>query len=548
MQFLLIEGLLVLAALTAASPTSRRATDHVTHEKRHQLPVVWAKREKVDGRAVLPLRIGLKQRNLDRADELLDQSGDYAQHWTPRQIADMFAPSQEVVDSVRAWLAESGIDPRRIGVSESRSWISVNATVAEVESLIQTDYHVYEHSSGHLHVASGSYSVPAYLSAEHIDFIMPTLHFDAKRCREDIGQNTGTLAKLGPQTGMSKIIKKLEDCDTQIVPDCLRALYHLPPGTPAQPGNSCGIVEYTPQSYHPADLDLFFANLSKKEVGDRPILDSIDGGTIQQNLTDPNLFVESALDLEYAMALVYPQTVMLYQVGDMLGGGSFNNFLDALDGSYCTYEGGDDPVQDGVYPDPAPGGYKGPADCGTSKATNVISTSYGYNEAELTPVYQMRQCYEYMKLGLHGVTVLYSSGDYGVAGNGGICVGTNGTQINGTSGHFNPSFPGTCPYITAVGATQVLTGTNILQDLANKVQPEVACETRIRSGGGFSNGPVGFLNPALYAHPDVLNNVIRGANPGCGTAGFAVAPGWDHVTGLRTPNFPRMLDLFLGLP
>jgi tripeptidyl-peptidase I len=96
--------------------------------------------------------------------------------------------------------------------------------------------------------------------------------------------------------------------------------------------------------------------------------------------------VESNFDLSWAMALVgKEQTVTLYQVGDpvelqlrplsipallavmgrdvdiIFAGASFNNFLDALDGSYCTFEGGDDPSSglDGVYPDPLPGGYKG---------------------------------------------------------------------------------------------------------------------------------------------------------------------------------------------
>ena len=72
------------------------------------------------------------------------------------------------------------------------------------------------------------------------------------------------------------------------------------------------------------------------------------------------------------------QKVTLYQVGDVIGSscsffsslscdvdgftadGSFNNFLDALDRSFCTFEGGNDPTVDGIYPDPAPGGYKGP--------------------------------------------------------------------------------------------------------------------------------------------------------------------------------------------
>jgi len=100
------------------------------------------------------------------------------------------------------------------------------------------------------------------------------------------------------------------------------------------------------------------------------------------------------------MTLVNPQKVTLYQTGDFVEGASFNNFLDAIDGSYCTFEGGDDPTQDATYPDPLPGGYTGPENCGGFAATKVISTSYGYNEADLTPAYEQRQCAEYMKLGL----------------------------------------------------------------------------------------------------------------------------------------------------
>jgi tripeptidyl-peptidase-1 len=192
-------------------------------------------------------------------------------------------------------------------------------------------------------------------------------------------------------------------------------------------------VEYTPQAYLPADLDMFFRNYSPSQVGERPILKSIDGGFLQTETESFDLNGESDLDLEYGMSLVYPQKVTLYQTGDYVEGASFNNFLDALDASYCTYDGGDDPTQDGVYPDTFGSGfgaYEGPEACGGFAATNVISTSYGYNEADLTPFYEMRQCHEYLKLGLQGVTFLYSSGDYGVAGNGGQCIDPATGQYN----------------------------------------------------------------------------------------------------------------------
>jgi subtilase family serine protease len=65
-------------------------------------------------------------------------------------------------------------------------------------------------------------------------------------------------------------------------------------------------------------------------------------------------------------------------------------------------------------------------DCGTFTPAKVISTSYGYNEADLTPAYTSRQCTEYAKLGMMGVTFVYSSGDNGVAGNGGLCLNPDG--------------------------------------------------------------------------------------------------------------------------
>ncbi|KAK3071726.1 hypothetical protein LTR53_008121 [Teratosphaeriaceae sp. CCFEE 6253] len=655
MHFSLFISASALATAVLASPV---AIPHSLHEKRYELPSGWAKRETLDRRAILPMKVGLAQGNLDRGAEWLDEvsiptSSMYGKHWTAKEIAAAFAPSDETVDAVKLWLTSAGIHGPRIKQSQSLSWLEFNATVDEAEELLKTKYHVYEHETGQPHVACDEYSIPAHLR-EHIDLVYPTVHFDAKikprdntadiETRELVpGRHKGTGGPgWGPPGGGWRMPHKhrptndLANCDMYITPDCLRALYKFPVNYKANPKNSYGIVEYTPQAYVPGDLDLFFANFSKRAIGERPILDSIDGGVVQQTDTGFGYNGESDLDLEYAMTLVYPQPVTLYQVGDLVEGASFNNFLDAIDGSYCTYQGGDDPTQDGIYPDPYdPSGYQGPENCGGFAATKVISTSYAYNEADLTPFYEMRQCHEYMKLGMMGVSVLYSSGDYGVAGNRGQCIATpsgavNTTYNNGTTGRFNPSFPGTCPYVTAVGATQVKNNTDIKKALATGTQPEEACETVIYSGGGFSNvfplpsyqasavkgffanhlppytsaqynnsqqtrgfpdlsanganyvvaidgnfslvfgtsasapttgsiltlinqarlnkgkSSIGFINPVLYAHPNILNDITEGGNQGCGTPGFESTTGWDPVTGLGTPNYPKMLDLWVN--
>jgi tripeptidyl-peptidase-1 len=503
---------LITAALAAttvfASPII--SNSNVVHEKRDVLPPGWNKRSELSRRALLPMKIALAQNNLEKGGDWLHEVSDpdserYGKHWTAKDIAEAFAPSDDTISAVKAWLASHNIGEDRIKHGQSMGFLQFDASVDEAENLLNTKYNVYEHSeSKQPHVACEEYSIPAHLS-EHVDFITPTVHFDSIVKRHDKRQaldkraitpgvekslglpGSPSLPKQGATMDGADIQKRLRYCNTQVTPDCLRALYDFQHGHLALKKNAYGIVEYTPQAYVPSDLDKFFRQFAQKAVGERPVLDSIDGGVVQQTNMSFGYNGESDLDLEYAMSLVYPQNVVLYQVGDLVEGASFNNFLDAIDGSYCTFRGGDSKQQDAVYPDPLPGGYKGPENCGGFAATKVISTSYSYNEHDLTPFYERRQCAEYLKLGLMGVSVLYSSGDYGVAGNGGQCIAADGTYNNGKSGRFNPSFPGTCPWITSVGATQVKPHISLPNAIASGTEPEKACETVIYSGGGFSN-------------------------------------------------------------
>ena len=41
-------------------------------------------------------------------------------------------------------------------------------------------------------------------------------------------------------------------------------------------------------------------------------------------------------------------------------------------------------------------------------------------------------------------------------------------------------------------------------------------------------GPVGFVQPVLYSHPEVFHDITEGNNPGCGTRGFSAVSGWDR--------------------
>lgn len=63
-------------------------------------------------------------------------------------------------------------------------------------------------------------------------------------------------------------------------------------------------------------------------------------------------------------------------------------------------------------------------------------------------------------------------------------------------------------------------------------------------------GPVGFINPALYLfEKEVMSDITDGFNEGCGISpAFLATPGWDATTGLGTPDFEKLLSLFMKLP
>ena len=61
--------------------------------------------------------------------------------------------------------------------------------------------------------------------------------------------------------------------------------------------------------------------------------------------------------------------------------------------------------------------------------------------------------------------------------------------------------------------------------------------------------PLGFLNPLFYKNAAAFNDITTGTQGGCGSAGgFPVRAGWDPVTGLGTPNFPKLLAVVMALP
>ena len=203
-------------------------------------------------------------------------------------------------------------------------------------------------------------------------------------------------------------------------------------------------------------------------------------------------------------------------------------------------------------------------------------------------------CNAYMMLGALGTSILFASGDGGVAG----------TQSQSCV-TFIPTFPSGCPFVTSVGATIRIPETaasfssggfsNIFATPNYQASAVASYLTFLgttnsgkfnTSGRGFPDlsaqgnnveiivgglagtvsgtscsSPIfasviallndelaaagqrslGFLNPFLYSTgASALNDITTGSNPGCNTNGFPATVGWDPVTGLGTPNYAAL--------
>lgn len=643
---------LLLAALVAGTLAIPTPDTSIVHEKRSGNHADKAAR--IRGDAVIPLRIALSQSNLDSAySKLMDvshpESADYGKHWTVEEVDATFAPSDSSVSTVKDWLIANGIAGDSMSTSRSGGWLAVDLPASQAELLLNTEFHEFESSKdGSIRIGCDSYNLPQHV-AKHVDFIRPGVTLSppmskntVKRSKfgrsEAIQKRQFRWRPEGPASSAFSNDTGLSHCGTSITPDCIKAMYGIPDATISaeqDPANYMGLYE-TGDVYAQKDLNAFFAKYAPQvPKGTHPTLNSVDGAAAPVGVTNSKNMGESDIDMDMIYSLIYPQAITLYQASTKYPSADdtyiwIDNFLDAIDGSFCNLA------------------EKSQLQCGVYDLARVTSISYDSPEFAETAARQQRACNEIMKLGLQGKTVVVSSGDYGVAShpasdtNG--CADASGDSEATNGDVFQPQFPATCPYVLAVGGTQ-LNANQTFRDSESVMNPPtkglaLGVGATFSSGGGFANyfdapdyqsdalsgyfsssdpgyayydssniggnggvynrggrgipdvsangaffttfnqgkqtkfygtslaaplwgslitlineercaagkSPVGFINPALYQHPEVFTDIISGSNPGCNTEGFPAVAGWDPSTGLGTPKYQSLLDAMMSLP
>ena len=167
----------------------------------------------------------------------------------------------------------------------------------------------------------------------------------------------------------------------------------------------------------------------------------------------------------------------------------------------------------------------------------TFSSSGGRSNYFSTPNYQKSTVNTYFKDHDTGYPTYIYNGKQSVGANGGFYAsgGRAFPDVSANGAHF-PMFVGG-EFTPGEGGTSM--STPIWASIITMINQQRSCHGK---------GPVGFINPVIYKHPEVFNDITTGTAPGCGTAGFPVCEGWDAVTGLGTPNYPKLLKVFLDLP
>lgn len=219
-----------------------------------------------------------------------------------------------------------------------------------------------------------------------------------------------------------------------VTPQLINTLYDVRNNTGSK-RTSQGVYEAIGQSYSPSDLTYFqnFFNLPLEEV-------AVDINGHKSDLDcrrNPNNCVEANLDVQYLMAISQNVPTTYY------------------------YWSGQDFMLDWITEVSK-----------LSSPPSVISISYGADESLLPASYIDSFNIIAMKLGVRGITIVVSSGDDGA-------LSTHARKNPMLCG-YQPSFPASSPFVTAVGGTSG----------PEKGDIEVACQGdkhgSITTGGGFS--------------------------------------------------------------
>ncbi|PQE06032.1 tripeptidyl-peptidase 1 precursor protein [Rutstroemia sp. NJR-2017a BBW] len=487
----------VLAAQSAVASAVIRSRTSYAVKERHNVPRKWKRVARAPSEGIINLNIALKQSQFEELERHLYEVSNpsherYGNHLSIDEVNSLVKPSTKTLDFAHEWLADNGIDASSLTYSGAKDWIHLTIPVKDAERLLDTEYHVYEHEDGSQLIRTPSWSLPAHLH-KHVDAIQPTTSFFRSAPRSSFEKKDAHVAPrhnnviegdgftpAGYSTPKNSTLAAI--CDVAAVsPECFSVLYGTKGYKPKVPGkNKIGFNNFLGEIPIRPDDALFLLKYRPEAVCSAYQYDmiSISNGPIQNTSLTPaqatsGISKEANLDLQAITGISWPTPITAYSTG---GSPPFNP-------SAGTDTNTNEPYGDWLS-----------YILNQTDIPQVISTSYGDEEQSVPEDYAKRVCQGFAQLGARGITIMFSSGDYGVGAND-SCISNDGKNTT----MFIPDFPTSCPYVTSVGATKFF-------------EPEVAAyrATGIdpidgKYHGGWSTG-AGFSN--YFAMPSYQKKVV----------------------------------------
>ncbi|KAH8649239.1 peptidase S8/S53 domain-containing protein [Xylariales sp. PMI_506] len=410
----IIQALVVLASGSLALPSVR--SDTSVFETLKTLPKGWSSstvQSFVREDEEIELRIQLMNQNMGNFyQKVIDIATPghelYRKFMSAGDIDAIIAPSQQSHDLVLNWLKSEGFADDDISLNKRGNTLLVKTNVAKAESLLSAEYKNYTDSiTGETAIRTTEFSVPTELLS-HIKQIQPTSLFGFR----SFGSNSHNVASVANATSQAVVVDATVGCsssDGGVSPECLANLYGFNNIT-LPTGGMFGIAGFGSQLPSITDVSLFleqFAFTNNTGYLYNCISDS-GGAACEDEPSFPG--AEPDLDVEFGRSMVGTIPITFYSSG---GGGIFNIF-EIFAEYLVSLDNADLP--------------------------NTISFSYGDVESGLTSSVLTATCDMFAELGARGVSLLFASGDSGV---GSSC-----------STSYEPFFPATCPWVTAVGGVE----------------------------------------------------------------------------------------------
>lgn len=402
------------------------------------MPLGWTKQERSHGGKTIQLQIGLKQGRFDELDRHLQEVSDpdhkrYGQHLTGEEVDKLVAPSQETHNLVHDWLQEYGIDAVNLGYSSAKDWIVVHLPIEMVEHLLATEYHNYKHTDGSMVARATSWSLPRHLH-DHIDAIQPTTSFFRGSALEATWVDKAVEIPASYSAPKNSSIAAV--CNvTSVTPECFQTLYSTKGYiTQAEDKNSIGFTNYLGEIPIRPDAKLFLQKYRPEAISQADAFSqiSIDNGPVQDGPLTLNQSLEGTsreanLDVQAIAGISWRTPITSWSTGGQ------PPFVPDI----STPENTNEPYLVWVN-------YL----LKQKHIPKIISTSYGEPEQTIPRSYAERVCKQFAQVGARGTTLFFSSGDRGIGGTN-TCYTNDGSDTY----KFQPAFPASCPYVTAVGAT-----------------------------------------------------------------------------------------------